>query len=118
MKYKVGDKVIIKPKEEFVHSKYRNPHGSMDIYCGRAAVIVSQGFDYYRIDIDGGFWNWYDDMLEDNNVGMYGELRGFNQMLEQKDIIRRAKETIEAVKAIKDDLESEVELKEEDKKKK
>lgn len=41
-----------------------------------------------------------------------------NQMLEQKDIIRRAKETIEAVKAIKDDLESEVELKEEDKKKK
>ena len=39
-------------------------------------------------------------------------------MLEQKDIIRRAKETIEAVKAIKDDLESEVELKEEDKKKK
>ena len=51
----------------------------MDIYCGRAAVIVSQGFDYYRIDIDGGFWNWYDDMLEDNNVGMYGELRGFPQ---------------------------------------
>lgn len=41
-----------------------------------------------------------------------------NQMLEQKDIIRRAKETIEAVKAIKDDLELEVELKEEDKKKK
>jgi hypothetical protein len=79
MKYKVGDKVIIKPKEEFVHSKYRNPHGFMDIYCGRAAVIVSQGFDYYRIDIDGGFWNWYDDMLEDNNVGMYGELRGFPQ---------------------------------------
>jgi len=37
---------------------------------GGAAVIVSQGFDYYRIDIDGGFWNWYDDMLEDNNVGM------------------------------------------------
>lgn len=53
MKYKVGDKVIIKPKEEFVHSKYRNPHG--------------------------GFWNWYDDMLEDNNVGMYGELRVFPQ---------------------------------------
>lgn len=29
--------------------------------------------------IDGGLWNWYDDMLEDNNVGMYGELRGFPQ---------------------------------------
>lgn len=68
MKYKVGDKVIIKPKEEFVHSKYRNSHGYMDKYCGRAAVIVSQGFDYYEIDIDGGFWGWYDDMLEDNNV--------------------------------------------------
>lgn len=41
-----------------------------------------------------------------------------NQMLQQKDIIRRGKETIEAVKEIKSDLESEVELKEEDKKNK
>lgn len=41
-----------------------------------------------------------------------------NEMLEQKDIIRRAKETISAVEAIKADLDSEVELKEEDKKKK
>lgn len=57
MKYKVGDKVIIKPKEEFVHSKYRNSHGSMDKYCGRSAVIVSQNPSYYEIDIDGGFWN-------------------------------------------------------------
>jgi hypothetical protein len=77
MKYKVGDKVIIKPKEEFVHSKYRNLHGDMDKYCGRSAVIVSQKPGYYEIDIDGGFWSWYDDMLEDNNVGMYRELRGF-----------------------------------------
>lgn len=41
-----------------------------------------------------------------------------NDMLYTKDTIRRAKETIEAVKEIKADLESEVELKEEDKKKK
>lgn len=41
-----------------------------------------------------------------------------NDMLLAKDTIRRAKETIEAVKEIKADLESEVELKEEDKKKK
>lgn len=41
-----------------------------------------------------------------------------NEMLEQKDLIRRAKETISAVEAIKADLDSEVELKEEDKKKK
>lgn len=41
-----------------------------------------------------------------------------NEMLEQKDIIRRAKETVEVVKEIKADLESDVELKEEDKKKK
>lgn len=39
-----------------------------------------------------------------------------NEMLEQKDIIRRGKETIESVNAIKADLESEVELKEEKKK--
>lgn len=51
----------------------------MDKYCGRAAFIVSQMPGYYEIDIDGGFWGWYDDMLEDNNVGMYGELRVFPQ---------------------------------------
>ena len=41
-----------------------------------------------------------------------------NKMLACKDTIRRGKETIEAVKEIKADLDSEVELKEEDKKKK
>lgn len=40
-----------------------------------------------------------------------------NDMLERKDTIRRAKETIEAVKEIKADLESEVEVEKGDNKK-
>lgn len=65
MKYHVGDKVRVKPLIEFQRSKCRNPLGSMDKYCGVIATIITIDVSYYRLDIDGGWWKWFDDMLED-----------------------------------------------------
>lgn len=65
MKYHVGDKVRVKPLIEFRRSKFKNPLGNMDKYCGEIATIITIAGDHYRLDIDGGDWEWFDDMLED-----------------------------------------------------
>lgn len=65
MKYHVGNKVRVKPLIEFHRSKFRNPSGKMDKYCGEIATIMRINADSYRLDIDGGGWKWFDDMLED-----------------------------------------------------
>lgn len=64
MKYKIGDKVRIKPLEEFIHVKGINSNGLMDKYCGRIATICCVSDRYYQIDIDDKFWCWSDDMFE------------------------------------------------------
>ena len=76
MKYKVGDKVKIKSLSWY--NKNRNEYSSvvqngisftysMSEYCGKIATIASIESDneHYIIDIDGGEWDWYDYMLED-----------------------------------------------------
>lgn len=65
MKYHVGDKVRIKPLIKFSKSNFRNPLGKMDKYCGEIATILGVDVASYRLDIDGGDWKWFDDMLED-----------------------------------------------------
>lgn len=74
MKYKVGDIVTIKSKEwydenkdgdeciEFSAGCFSLP---MSAYCGRDAM-VSRVYEYtYGVDIDGGLWNWTDEMFEE-----------------------------------------------------
>lgn len=65
MKYHVGDKVRIKPLIKFSKSDFRNPLGKMDKYCGEIARIMTIDEYCYRLDIDGGYWKWFGDMLED-----------------------------------------------------
>lgn len=68
MKYKVGDKVRIKPLEEFIQVEGINRDGFMNKYCGELATISKitdiEKFPY-KINIDNGRWCWNDDMFED-----------------------------------------------------
>ena len=75
MKYKVGDKVRVKSlewhdtmiKDDSGCIRYNNESfvETMKTHCGKEAVVVMLGEDYYSLDIDRGFWSWYDWMLED-----------------------------------------------------
>lgn len=71
MKYKVGDKVRIKPLEVLIDNPQLNEKGLMNKYCGQIAKIIEiiEG-GVYKLDIDkecrhGLGWFWYEDMLED-----------------------------------------------------
>ena len=79
MNYKVGDKVKIKSLSWY--NKNRNEYSSvvqnwvsftypMSEYCGKIATIASIESDneHYIIDIDGGEWDWYDWMFEDDSL--------------------------------------------------
>lgn len=59
-KYKAGDKVRI------VDSLIDNVMASylMLLYSGCPARIVEVYESCYKLDVDGGYWNWTDDMLK------------------------------------------------------
>ena len=76
MKYKVGDKVKIKSKEWY--DKNKDEDGDVELidevfklkmidYLGKCAVVKKCLETYYEINIDSGFWNWTDEMFEDEN---------------------------------------------------
>lgn len=76
MKYKVGDKVKIKSKEWYEKNKDEN--GDVELideafklkmidYLGKCAVVKKCLGTYYEINIDSGFWNWTDEMFENEN---------------------------------------------------
>lgn len=69
MGYNVGDKVVIKSLNRFIHCGARNEF--MDKYCGRTATIVYKACGYYKLDIDNLDWIWTDDMFENNNIEMF-----------------------------------------------
>jgi hypothetical protein len=59
LRYMPGDRV-----------KVANSHGISRQYVGATGVVVSRmremsGVSYYRLDVDGGEFAWYDDELED-----------------------------------------------------
>ncbi len=73
MKYKVGDAVKI--KSENWYKINRNESGDvkvpgnsfvsyMSMYCGQLTKITRIYKEQYRIDIDGGYWSWTDEMFE------------------------------------------------------
>lgn len=74
MKHQVGDKVRIKSKEWW-DKQPKNKCGSikfkesfiepMTIYCGKVATITNIKKGGYIIDIDMGYWNWTNEMFED-----------------------------------------------------
>lgn len=72
MKYKGGDKVKIKSKEELSNSLYATDN--MLQYAGREAVIScvetnnKMGRINYRLDIDHGVWIWSGELFEENYV--------------------------------------------------
>lgn len=69
MKYKGGDKVKIKSKEELFNSYYAG--NNMIQYAGREAVITCVetnnkiGHISYRLDIDHGAWIWREECFEE-----------------------------------------------------
>lgn len=65
MKFKVGDKVIIREDLE-VGSIYDGWGFNciMAHYKGRKAIIIKVNSGSYRIDLDGGIYLWTDEMLE------------------------------------------------------
>lgn len=75
MKHKVGDKVRIKPKYWYEQNK-NDKYGNVDVgcipfvqgmanYCGKEATIVSSQGGIYILDIDEGFYDWTEEMFED-----------------------------------------------------
>ena len=71
MKYKVGDKVIIKSNlqdgiyHERDHTRYVSEE--MTNYKGKKATITHKTETSYKLDIDHGKWNWFDCTLEDES---------------------------------------------------
>ena len=75
MKYKVGDKVKIKSLDWYNANKTKGNEvyleGTvflqlMSKYCGKVATIICACRYGYSLDIDGGHYNWVDEMFEEN----------------------------------------------------
>lgn len=76
MKYKVGDKVKIRSldwynankttEDDEVHLEHHIFINLMSEYCGKVATITYVYSFGYSLDIDGGKWNWIDEMFEEN----------------------------------------------------
>lgn len=73
MKYKVGDKVLIKSIDWY--NKNKDIRGivrkcgfvmKMAEYCGQIATIMSIVDGHYDLDIDNGIFYWTDEMFEEN----------------------------------------------------
>ena len=79
MKHNVGDVVRIKSKEWYEKNMNEcrdiEPIGGtigfvkdMSKYCGMKATITHLIPSYYKIDIDDSYWDWTDDMFEEEAV--------------------------------------------------
>lgn len=64
MKFKVGDKVMVKKDLKVGFYDGISSILEMTKYRGKTAIIKSVGFISYKLDIDNMEWNWTDDMLE------------------------------------------------------
>lgn len=71
MKYKVGDKVIIKPYEYLISNDLTDEEGEMaEDWSGHIMTVKkimdsSFGFPpYYSMEEDYGTWCWYEDLIE------------------------------------------------------
>lgn len=70
MKYKVGDRVRIKPLEEFQLLLTRNLEGNMDKYAGTIMTIQAVNLGHYKmiedqVDIKKrGGWFWFEEMID------------------------------------------------------
>jgi hypothetical protein len=91
MKYKAGDRVLIKDSLE---GTKRNPKGMMDKWCGKVITIKKIDNDLWpSYHMEENRWNWYDDMIErkveeekmftkdDLKTGMVVEMRGYGKFL-------------------------------------
>ena len=65
MKFKVGDKIKVR-KDLEVGKQYGEDlfTNTMHNYLGKSATVAYKGNKKYRLDIDGGFYSWTDEMLE------------------------------------------------------
>ena len=93
MKFKLGDKVRVKSLEWYDTMikdysgciRYNNESfvENMKTHCGKEAVVELVGKDYYSLDIDRGFWSWYDWMLEDETQLSNTESTDFEKTLQK-----------------------------------
>lgn len=77
MKYKVGDKVLIRDDlledetyyddDEIYHDTVND---SMVLFGGQIATITSITSTGYRINLDNSRWNWMDDMFNGKVKGI------------------------------------------------
>jgi hypothetical protein len=98
MKYKIGDKVRIKSIDWFNKNKVKGTNyvtggnerhftRAMSDWCGKEATImlitedIEYG-DYYKLDIDNGFYCWDDWMFEDISLDLVEILRNAPQDME------------------------------------
>lgn len=72
MKYKVGDKVIIKPYEYLISNDLIDEEGEMAEHWGGQTMtikgIVTPCFGgipyYYTMEEDDNIWCWYEELIE------------------------------------------------------
>ena len=119
MKYKVGDKVKIKSLDWYNANKADDGEvylGSntflqlMSKYCGKVATITYVYSWGYSLDIDGGKWNWVDEMFEENINDMetkeiiipqgweIDEVRGNKIILSKKELPKTWEECIAEIR--------------------
>lgn len=61
MKFKVGDRVKV---ISGLNDQMQNVVVDMEKYAGKTAVVEAVGDTYYKLDVDGQYWNWEDSFLE------------------------------------------------------
>lgn len=104
MKYKVGDKVIIKSDLKFGICHENDCIGyvseEMTDYKGMKAVITHKADTFYKLDIDNGKWNWFDWTLEEeSDYSVTVKIKVDTAELDQA--IEKAKELKRLLKEIK-----------------
>lgn len=78
-KFKVGDKVSIRQRKAIDRVSEDNKVGyaymveDMKEHCGKVAKITEVRRSTYAVDIDGGRWDWTDEMFE-GYAFEYGDL--------------------------------------------
>lgn len=116
MKYKVGDKVKIRSLDWYNANKTEGGEVHLESgvflqlmskYCGKVATITYVYSFVYSLDIDGGKWNWIDEMFEENINDMetkeiiipqgweIDEVRGNKIILSKKELPKTWKECCE-----------------------
>lgn len=119
MKYKVGDKVKIKSLDWYKANKTKGGEVHLESgiflrlmskYCGKVATITHVYSCGYSLDIDGGKWNWIDEMFEENINDMetkeiiipqgweIDEVRGNKIILSKKELPKTWEECIAKIK--------------------